>query len=713
MSNTNIEHFNCHYLIPAEHPAPAEVQARLDMVAQNYVAAASGKWLTQLLEPHQSALWFIRELHIDFSVDIGSIDNHALAELWARQLALSIARIITAGTDTDTDTLTAENIKYFSDRPTYIAHFVADLAQGRAEHKWYYHPFDAVSTLSTSAAIRTVMTREPDLIPAVLIQLLTRRHLEAVIASLSEYDAHMLYEQAFPYEDAEVSTHALVELALALWSHASLRLGNAYLAMPRFATPQNALRLAATMCERIGTTSCTGLRATIDLLLGFANILHIIAQPAKLVSHLLADELTEAIALLRDTPTMSAGSIQCLSFLQQIAASDDTVLRRIATTVATSLKLEPGSVKASQNSRHHTTTFLGGLFLLLPSLIDLQLHELIANTPYPAHEQTQIVPLLRYLLYLKCFGSLYAQWPDIAYDPTLLLLAGLADTPSPEAVLHLDQSTTAEMNVLCLQALLERLARRKLIMGHYLYAELINDTAHSTDSILLLRDMQYDNWVFAAYLSIEDVQTAQTLQTLLRQGLTAIQQAVDLPVAYLVLGNGFAHYATPETFHLAPAQLIWTEPLASAPEPIYTASTEDISLWTAPSQTLPAEVQSTIMRYLKRRQPASKDLHYFNIYWHKHSLLNNKDVDLTWTLVARTLLRAFARRLIGFDNSSSQYLYDNFLLGTSTVSLQQDLLEVHLPCSPLHMILRMAGVNGQTYVIPWLDDTQVTLVLTC
>ena len=76
-------------------------------------------------------------------------------------------------------------------------------------------------------------------------------------------------------------------------------------------------------------------------------------------------------------------------------------------------------------------------------------------------------------------------------------------------------------------------------------------------------------------------------------------------------------------------------------------------------------------------------------------------------------MRAFARRLMGFDQSSLEYLYHNFLAGTSTVHVQQDLVEVQLPCSPLHVIVRMAGVDGQSYALPWLNDMQVTLALTC
>ena len=136
-------------------------------------------------------------------------------------------------------------------------------------------------------------------------------------------------------------------------------------------------------------------------------------------------------------------------------------------------------------------------------------------------------------------------------------------------------------------------------------------------------------------------------------------------------------------------------------------------LWTEIDHILPQEIYTLLVGCIKRLQPAARDLSYLTLCGQKSALIRNRDLDLSWSLIARAVLRAFARRLIGFDQSSGQYLYDNFLAGTSTIFMQQDLLEVSLPCSPLHIILRMAGVDGQTYRIPWLDNTQVTLTLAC
>lgn len=705
MSTTNstiIERLQCSYLVPDDHPAPAEVRSRLDRVADRYIATECSNWLTQLLAPESPALWFIRALNVELSVDVSAMDDEALAATWGRQIALSIVRVVLDDANNQVDDM----VRYFPDRVSYNAHFVADLAQGCAWNRWYYHPFDTVSSLPTSAAIRTVLTREPEQIPLLLRVLVTRKQLGAVLEQLSTYDAQIIYEQGFPADDTLADRRSLVEMLLSIWSSASLQLVGVQLA-----TPHNALRLAAQLCER--EPSVSGAREAIDSLLCCAELLRSVAQPAKLVGYLIADELTQVIQLLRDAAVMSARALASLSFLQQVARGDDTFMRRIASTVATSVQLQQGRA-STERVGQSMTTLLGGIFLLLPSLLDLKLSEIIEDAPYPAHAEYQVPAVLRYLLFLKCFGSLHAQWAQIAYDPALLLSAGLAETS--EAVAYLDQCATSEMSMLCQQRLMERLAWRNVIEGRYLLAELVEGSEDATgDAILLLRDIKNDSWVFASYVE----QNVAAVYAVLMRGLALLQEAVDLPAEYLVLGSGFQPFSALGSSHFGAKQVIYTEQpsfpavLSGYPPRQNDAGDGPIMLWTEAEHTLPQEIHTLLVRGIRRMQPAVKDLSYLTLCGQqRNALLTNRDLDLSWSLVARAVLRAFARRLIGFDQSSGQYLYDNFLAGTSTIFMQQDLLVVSLPCSPLHIILRMAGVNGQTYNVPWLDDMQVTLTLT-
>jgi hypothetical protein len=810
--SATIDQLQCYYLVPAEHPAPDEVRSRLDGVAHDHLADMCSRWLAQLLDPRDPAIWLIRQLNVDLSVDVGAMDDNKLAGIWGRQIALCIAHAIAASADAGNIHLAepggswseelqpipratyatgqdvdGDIVRHYASQAIYVAHFIADLSEGRAWGKWYYRLFDSVSSLTNSAAIRAVITREPESIEEILLYLATQQRLEPVLHNLNEHDARDIFEQLLPSNSSGDDRQRLIELALSAWSSAALPLSS-----ERIATAQNALRLYTAMRQLAPLTSSGDMRSTIDHLLRFAEVLRNVAQPARLISYLLANDLTSAIQLLRAAGGGSASGVtlslytESLSFLQQIAVSDEALLHRVASTVATSkvLTLSQGKIDGTIQSmkallsRHAETadheitrtsvrpgeraidfagtlplaslqstskdvdpitkirvdsqelkqaplrptaggmadsivlnTPAGGIFLLLPSLLDLKLHELLKKAPYPAMEAESMIPALRYLLCLKCFGLLHAQWVEVAHDPVLLLVSGLEEAPSPETLLHLSSSATSAMNDLCQQLLLERLALHHYVEGRYLFAELAQIS--TGDSILLLRDMRHDNWIFASYVTTD----SSALLDALKRGLTSLQKAVDIPAEYLVFGPGFGQLTGLDQFHDWPIQAVWTEPVPlpeALPQRLDSVEGEhSVTFWTNKSQIVPQDAQAIFARYLKRHQPAAGDLGYLTLGAHGQPLISNRDVDLTWSLVARALFRAFARRLIGFDQSSFAYLYHNFLAGTSTVFLQQDLIEVRLACSPLHVILRMAGVNGQTYTLPWLNDIGVTLALPC
>jgi hypothetical protein len=742
-------------------------------VARDYLTDACSRWLARFLDPRDPSIWLIRELHTDLSVDVGNLDNHELAELWGRQVALCIMQAITAGVNENSlnnsdfaeagdDQLalrgthdiaastSSDTVKYYRNQAVFVAHFVADLAGGRAWGKWYYRSFESVSSLSTSAAIRTVLTREPDQIDEILMHLAALKRLESVLRSLSEYDAQVISEEGVPTTGAVVSRISLIELAISVWAGTALELSS-----NRLATPHNALRLYAAMRGRSPALDSSGVGETIDHLLRFAEVLRAVAQPTRLVAHLVANELTEALQMLQDAAmipsqesqaflpqTMEQRSsnpamisyLESLSYLQQVAPGDEALIRRVAATIGTSVALEKFDVVQNLGRSATTTTaaaagatgaairsfttLIGGLFLLMPSFLDLKLHELIETATYPAPPEGQVAAVLRYLLCLKCFGLLYKEWPDIARDPALLLFAGLEEAPSTEDLFDLGWSETGAMHDAFQQTVLERLARYRHLEGRHLYIELVEGTAD--DAILLVRDMKYDVWVYASYLPTGTNLSLAMLGILLH-GLALLQKAVDMRPEYLVFGPGLENLSDLdefENFYKGPIRRVWRGPILLPDAISHQAGMagEDgddaITLWTR-GQALPQEVQATFVRYLKRIHPASKDLGYLSLSARQQTLSGNRDVDLAWSLIARALMRTFARRLMGFDQSSMPYLYQNFLAGTSTVHLQQDLVEVQLPCSPLHTILRMAGVHGQSYTLPWLDYTQVTLALSC
>ena len=89
----------------------------------------------------------------------------------------------------------------------------------------------------------------------------------------------------------------------------------------------------------------------------------------------------------------------------------------------------------------------------------------------------------------------------------------------------------------------------------------------------------------------------------------------------------------------------------------------------------------------------------------------SSELDEAGSLVARVVLRHFARRLIGFHTAGPEHLYQNFLAGIGSVQISEATLEVRLPRSPLAIVLQLSGVGNQTYALPWLNGKEVCLLL--
>jgi hypothetical protein len=83
--------------------------------------------------------------------------------------------------------------------------------------------------------------------------------------------------------------------------------------------------------------------------------------------------------------------------------------------------------------------------------------------------------------------------------------------------------------------------------------------------------------------------------------------------------------------------------------------------------------------------------------------------DAACSMEAERVLRAFAGRLVGFGDSSAEFLNEQFLQGLSTVRARDGRIEVELPRVPLDVILRMAGVHGATYELPWAGKVRLAL----
>ena len=78
-------------------------------------------------------------------------------------------------------------------------------------------------------------------------------------------------------------------------------------------------------------------------------------------------------------------------------------------------------------------------------------------------------------------------------------------------------------------------------------------------------------------------------------------------------------------------------------------------------------------------------------------------------LAAQQVLRAFARRLPGFSESSPAYLYNNFLAFSATLEDSGSRRVYRTGHPPLAALLGMTGTLRGRIVVPWLDGPPLEL----
>lgn len=661
----SIERLNSEYVVSREHPAPDHVRVRLDDVMRTRLADVCRQSFAQALDPHDPSVWLIRKLDVAVALAADALEGDQCAYAWGAEIAGSLTRTIARGAD-------GVSVLYFPDRATYLAQFLRDLAAGRAWDRWYYGEFDALRSLPASAAIREALLRQPHLVEAVLLCLGSA--VGQVLNELTDRDAQRLYDlcTAPAGVDGDVPRFVL-EAALAAWPTLALTTPSSDASAAR-----SALCLYLAVRRECPNAMASIVRSAVDNLLAFRSAV--------------------------DVAGGSGGTLPAESplFMRRMAAGDRDLFANVLRTLAPPSIIAPKRAQDSSATLQAFSTAFGGAFLLLPKLVELDVHKVIDNAPY-------IVPgdktaaALRALVLLKGLGRARAN--AALCDPAVSLAAGTESASITETLERAANQVAADAaNEVCLSGFLDALVARGRLDLRYLHAEIVLQSLAGMP-VLIVRDLVTDTWVYAAAFSASDA----AMNVALEHGLSFVRSRAGAAVECLFidpsLGSAIQDLRTLDGDRLALAQ---PSPSLELPPPL--AGT---TLWVSPAANISTQVLPTLVAHLRRMRSAGAELDYLSFNGLPGWLETDARFDLMWSLIARTVLRAFAGRLVGFAQSSPEHLYANFLEGRSFVQSRRGAegqeLVVDLPRVPLHLILRMAGVDGQTYRIPWLGDAQVTL----
>jgi hypothetical protein len=390
----NAQRLRNRYLVPRGHPAPEDVRSKLDTVAETALRDALSATLYPYLDPSSEAIWFIRRLKLDLSVN-AAWDKDRLARVWATQFAKELVTTI------ESDGEERDIIK-FENRAAYIRQFFTDLVDECAWSRWYYQPFIGLKLLPVSSAIRTVVCDNPEHGIDALAGLPPEK-IKRVVLTLSVHDVRRVL-QSLPFASKQVTVRHLLETA---W--------RVYETTPEIADYAEDDRAALAVCLHVARTDRESLDRSLPLAVRALCRLMRIAQRDP--------NMLQTVKRILETgssaPLYVVVSPEDAAALGPLVEGDPVWLEAVFTTIE---KRATGRVTPEpvEEIVIRQTPF-GGIFLLLPIVSDLPIDA--ATRGWAPCGDTPAESLVRFLVLAKCLGG--ACLPRMLLDPVAREMVGV------------------------------------------------------------------------------------------------------------------------------------------------------------------------------------------------------------------------------------------------------------------------------------------------
>jgi hypothetical protein len=405
-----------------------------------------------------------------------------------------------------------------------------------------------------------------------------------------------------------------------------------------------------------------------------------------------------------------------------------------------------------------------GLFLLVPAIVELGLHDLVDACGYPSTKVLSAWHSLASLLLAKCARKARLSHTDaLADDDALGLLLGLTALPKATHLSSYSYRARRSSNEQLLAALCRRLRELGLASGEQGFnLDFHAIRHHGQDTPLEKHYVPRRSQRTRAVLTFFAQDHASTEMVYANADLTKTEQAREIIAfadywqqlagedpgllvfdskltTYKVLSELTARGIHWLTLRERGPKLI-TELTALPDSEWKTVRIERSGRYRAPQihdqlvkiKDLQGPLRQLAVRNIGREQPTllitndiqrtSKQL--FARYAERMSIENeldayiqgfhldalssglplNVDLDTTLTVIAGNLYRLLARRLPRYQHATPDRIWRHFLDSTGTLHLTDDTLTVDLRLRTYHPVLIDAGLADQTTPIPWLNN---------
>ena len=408
-----------------------------------------------------------------------------------------------------------------------------------------------------------------------------------------------------------------------------------------------------------------------------------------------------------------------------------------------------------------------GLFLLVPGLVELGLHELISGSGYPSTKVLSAWHSLGSLLLAKC-----ARTPRVSHthaladDDALGLLLGLTALPKATHLTSYSYRVRRSANEQLMSGLTRRLRELGLATGDEGFnLDFHAIRHHGTDTPLEKHYVPRRSQRTRAVLTFFAQDHASTEMVYANADLTKAEQAREI-IAFadywqkvsgtdpglLVFDSKLTTYKV--LSELTERGIRWMTlrergpklmaDLAALPASEWrTVRVERSGRYRAPEihdqlvkiKDIENPVRQLAVRNIGRDQPTlliTNDLErttkqLFARYAERMGIENeldayisgfhldalssglplNVDLDTTLTVIAGNLYRLLARKLPRYEHATPDRIWRHFLDSTGTLHIGEDTLTIDLRVRTYHPVLIDAGLADQATPIPWLDGRQL------
>lgn len=413
------------------------------------------------------------------------------------------------------------------------------------------------------------------------------------------------------------------------------------------------------------------------------------------------------------------------------------------------------------------TTRYGGVFFFLPIIKELNLHKVIQKANYPETSQLTSLNYIFSLIFLKLIDKeRLSHINDLSLDAGAGLFAGLNVLPKSSSISSYSYKTQRKMNLSLLKGLYRSVHSSFPYSGdinldftaipHWGDLSILERNWSGTrrcalKSVLALvaldqgtgfiaygnaevkhrnRDKEVlhfiDFWresppesikclIFdSKFTSYENLnllnQDGIKFITLRRRGKNLVQKANEVPNSKwdtIQLDNISRKYRrlrvheskiTLTGYEGKLRQLIVTNHGRKEPAFIITNDFKSTS-------------KEIVTKYARRwlvEKSISEQIHFFHLNLLSSSIVIKVDLDLTMTITAHTLYRLLAKRLTGFENAESKFIFRNFIDNIADIEISYPNINIKLLKKVHYPILFGEGFFKEVHIIPWLDNARLS-----